>query len=94
MEELGLHIYSDKPQTLAVWDKVSGWSVEKVVYKHARIENLSYLDPFEPSSVGVDAEIDWVAFEDGDYFAMEGSGWDIDESALAQSRADWNGGGE
>jgi hypothetical protein len=94
IEKLGLDIYSDISQSLAVWDKFSGWKLEKVVYKHARIENLSNLDPFDPSSVRVDAEIDWVAFEDGDYFAMEGSGWDMDKSAVEKSRAEWNSGGE
>jgi hypothetical protein len=94
METLGLHIYSDMPQTLAVWDKLSGWEVEKVVYKHARIERLSNLDPFEPSEIGADVEIDWVAFEGGDYFAENGSGWDIGESVVEQSRAEWKGGEE
>jgi hypothetical protein len=98
MEKLGLHIYSDKPQTLAVWDKLSGWQVEQVVSKQAKTERVSGLDRFDPSSSGIadvdDGEINWTAFEDGNYHALEGSGWDTNESAIEQSRAEWNGGGE
>lgn len=39
-------------------------------------------------------EIDWTAFEDGNYHGMEGSGWDVDESAIEQSRDGWDSGGE
>lgn len=98
MEKPGLHIYSDMPQTLAVWDTLSGWKIEQVVSKQARTERVSGLDPFDPSSFGIadaeDGEIDWTAFEDGNYHALEGSGWDINESIIEQSRAEWNGGGE
>jgi hypothetical protein len=98
MEKLGLHIYSDKPQTLAVWGKLFGWKVEQVVSKQARIEGVSGLDPFDPSNFGIadvdDGKINWTAFEDGNYHALEGSGWDINESVVEQSRAEWNGGGE
>jgi hypothetical protein len=98
MKKLGLHIYSDMPQILAVWDKLSGWKVEQVVSKQARIERVSGLDPFDPSTFGIadvdDGEINWAAFEDGNYHALEGSGWDTNESVIEQSRAEWNGGGE
>lgn len=48
MERLGLYVYSEKPQTLSVWSKATGWQVEEVVSKQAQIESLSNLDPFEP----------------------------------------------
>lgn len=48
MEKLGLYLYSEKPQTLSVWSKATGWQVEEVVSKQAQIESLSNLDPFEP----------------------------------------------
>lgn len=86
MERLGLHVYSEKPQTLSVWSKTTGWTVEPVVSKQARIELLSDLDPFEPwmrEKTDAEAEeVDWVALEDGNYHGMEGSGWDIEETVI------------
>lgn len=48
MERLGLYVYSEKPQTLSIWSRATGWQVEEVVSKQAQIECLSNLDPFEP----------------------------------------------
>ncbi|KAM0709450.1 hypothetical protein Q7P35_003488 [Cladosporium inversicolor] len=85
MKMLGLYIYSDTPQTLAIWEESSGWRVDKAVSRQAQTEE---------NAEGEVEEIDWTAFEDGNYHGMEGSGWDVDESAIEQSRDGWDSGGE
>lgn len=62
-----------------------------MVSKQAKTERVSGLGPFDPSGFGIadleNGEINWTAFEDGNHHALEGSGWDINESVIEQSRA-------
>lgn len=43
MKMLGLYIYSDTPQTLAIWEESSGWRVDKAVSRQAQTEEVSNL---------------------------------------------------
>lgn len=93
MEKLGLNIYTKRPQTLAVWTEGSDWKTEPAAVKQSRVEFMAGHDPFrketlteEEPEVNID-EVDWVAFEDGDYDGMEGSGWDTCEATTETSPA-------
>lgn len=47
MKKLGLHIYSNKPQVLAAWNRTSGWKAGEELRRQADLEYLGNLDPLE-----------------------------------------------